>query len=357
MRLRRTLGATLVPAVVLATVALGLYGMTTPATASATPRISARPQVVFGRPFEGVKVTLGETSIGGPALWSLPGATPQVVLAWTGTDAAHRLNVRTGKDGLIYTAKRTLPETSPYRPAVSFSSGGRAGFVVLAWTGTDAQHTLNVEYLEADTLAPVRKLTLRGNTSFGAPGVAVFGGGKVALAWTDQAQNLKVMRISPQGQVLGVTTVGAASASAESTNLTLDRATGQLLLSWIEPFSTSFSPLFFSTSPDGEQWTAKQRIAETSDFAPSMAGISASNMPTHWLAWTGTAGDTAHHLNVQYTEHFPDWTIVNSKATLRETDLGAPALGFIGDQQQMLVAWTGTDAAHHLNVAVVLVPS
>ena len=80
-------------------------------------------------------------------------------------------------------------------------------------------------------------------------------------------------------------------------------------------------------------------------------------MPTHWLAWTGTGRDTAHHLNVQYTESFPNWPTDNSKTTFGETDLGAPALGYIGQLRHMLVAWTGTDSAHHLNVADVYVRS
>lgn len=344
----------LVPAICLAAATLGLYGMT--ATAIAAPHVPDRPQVVFGPPQEGSKLILGETSIAGPALWALPGATPQVILGWTGTDAAHHVNVRTGSDGFHLTAKRILPETSPYRPAVTFSSGGRAGFIVVAWTGTDAAHTLNVEYLDAGTLATVRKQTFWGNTSFGGPGVAVYGAGNLALVWTDKAQNRTVMRISPQGQILGKVQLGAASASGESTNLTVNPANGQLVLSWIEPVQT-YSVLFFSTSTDAVQWTATRWIAEYSDVAPSMVGIRATNMPTYWLAWTGTGRDTAHHLNVQYTERFPDWTNVNSKTMFGETGLGAPALGYVGQPRQMLVAWTGTDSAHHLNVAVVFVRS
>ncbi len=38
----------------------------------------------------GAKVRLGETSVSGPALTTSSGRT---VLAWTGTDAAHHLNV------------------------------------------------------------------------------------------------------------------------------------------------------------------------------------------------------------------------------------------------------------------------
>jgi hypothetical protein len=86
-----------------------------------------------------------------------------------------------------------------------------------------------------------------------------------------------------------------------------------------------------------------------------MRGLRAVNMPVHWLAWTGT--DSARHLNVQYTESFPSWFNANSKTTFAELALGGPALGYIGEPGRLLVAWTGTDPAHHLNVAVVVVRS
>ncbi len=346
MRLRRLV----VSLALVMAVALGLF------SASAA---RAAPAVVFGPPAEGAKVTLDDTSIGGPALFTNPTGSPRAILAWTGTDAEHHLNFMTSSDGLHYTNKHTLVETSPYRPAVAFDSSGRAGFIVVAWTGRDAAHSLNVEYIDADTFAVTRKLTLWGNTSLGAPGVAVFGGGEVALAWSatgQTGQHLNVLRLSPQGQVLGQVQVGggAAGPNAESVGLALNRGTGQLLLTWVAPVQT-VSRLFFSTSTDAVQWSGPQTIAEYSDVAASMLGIQAVNMPTQWLAWTGTGRDTAHHLNVQYTESFPNWTNVNSKTTLVETDLGAPALGYVGVTGQVLVTWTGTDAAHHLNAAVVYV--
>ncbi len=344
----------LVAAAVLTAAALGLFsGMATTAAAAMpnTPYADHIAQVVFGPPEEGKKLTLGETSIDGPAVWSLPGVTSPFVLAWTGTDAAHHVNVMTSRNGFTYGAKRILRETSPYPPAVTFEGSGRAGFVVVAWTGTDAAHTLNVTYLDADTLATVRKMTLWGRTSFAAPAVTAFGSGYLALAWTDTAQNLGVLRISPQGQILGSV---KPFASRGAPNLTHNFATGQSLLTWVEPYR-NHSPLFFSTSSDAVTWAPARQIQEFSDHAPSMMRVSATNMPTHWLAWTGT--DTTHHLNVQYTESFPNWTNVNSKTIFRETCLGGPALGYVGVVRQMLVAWTGTDAAHHLNVAVVFVRS
>ncbi len=45
-----------------------------------------------------------------------------------------------------------------------------------------------------------------------------------------------------------------------------------------------------------------------------------------------------------------------TKALLPETALGGPAMGFAERSPttyQFVVAWTGTDGAHHLNIAVI----
>jgi len=63
------------------------------------------------------------------------------VLAWTGTDSAHHLNVETSSVGLHFGHKVTLPENSPYRPDVALAQVG--GPVVIAWTGTESAHHLN----------------------------------------------------------------------------------------------------------------------------------------------------------------------------------------------------------------------
>jgi hypothetical protein len=63
--------------------------------------------------------------------------------------------------------------------------------------------------------------------------------------------------------------------------------------------------------------------------------------------------DGVHSLNVQYTESFPRWPLDDSTATLAEACFGGPTLGFVGTYRQVLVPWTGLDAAHHLNVVVV----
>lgn len=63
---------------ILLTAVVSLVGATYPAQAS--------PSTGYSAPKEGAKVTLGDTSIDGPAITAAPGMG--TVLAWTGTDSA-----------------------------------------------------------------------------------------------------------------------------------------------------------------------------------------------------------------------------------------------------------------------------
>ncbi len=310
--------------------------------------------VVFGPPQEGQKVTLSQTSIDGPALWTYPTGSPKSILAWTATDTLHHLEYMTSDDGLRYGVEHLVRETSLWRPSVTFTSEGRAGLIVLAWTGTDPAHTLNVLYIDAYSFQPLTKLTLWGETSFTAPSIAALGTGEMRLAWTgtDPQHTLNVMSISRFRQVESKTTLWG-DTSLSRPDLQYERITQDLLLSWTTPQER----INFSTSKDAVHWTnmSAYPINEWSGWAPSMIETD-FNMPPHYLAWTGI--DPAHSVNVAYTEGFPTWDISNPhgpKVVLDEQALGGPELGYVGKSLQVLVAWTGVDPAHHLNVAVVYV--
>jgi hypothetical protein len=62
------------------------------------------------------------------------------------------------------------------------------------------------------------------------------------------------------------------------------------------------------------------------------------------LAWTGT--DQAHHLNVAYWKE--GGQPFSEKVTLNETSIDGPGLAF--GNGSGFIAWTGTDQAHTLNV-------
>ncbi|HEX6540619.1 MAG TPA: hypothetical protein VF040_02605, partial [Ktedonobacterales bacterium] len=86
-----------------------------PMAASGAPRATPRaPLATDSQPAESSKTILADTSSDGPALWtSNPnGSTPALagVLAWTGTDPGHSLNIMQSSDGIHYGRKVIFAE-------------------------------------------------------------------------------------------------------------------------------------------------------------------------------------------------------------------------------------------------------
>jgi hypothetical protein len=326
--------------------ALGLFG------ASA---VRAAPAVVFSPPIEGTKVTLPETSPNGASLWTSFTGTTRAVIAWNGTDAQHHLNYMTSTDGLNYTNKHTLSYTSPWQPAVALNVSARGepyGNIILVWASASAPHALQVAYIQTPGYQVVRTFTLGEDTTFTAPSVTVLNDTVyIAFAGNDANHSLNIRTIDRAGFV-GPKVTMRQFGSISRPDFSYDWATDSFLLAWTTGnqrlvFAESYLDVnHFVTVPNNG-------LVEWSAWGPSMRGLHAVNMPVHWLAWTGI--DAAHHVNVQYTESYPNWTNVYSKAVLRETSIDGPQLGYVGVGGQVLVSWTGTDAAHHLNVAVIYV--
>jgi hypothetical protein len=92
----------------------------------------------------GNQVTLGDTSLAGPALAAFNG---RLYLAWTGTDG--RLNFESSTDGMTFGNKLILNQTSYISTGtqVTFlapSLTSYAGKLWIAWTGSDANHYINI---------------------------------------------------------------------------------------------------------------------------------------------------------------------------------------------------------------------
>ncbi len=316
------------------------------------PTAKAASAVVFGPPTEGTKITLAENSIDGPALAGFLAGPPKSVIAWTGTDAQHLLNYMTSNDGLHYSNKHTLGENSLWRPAVTISSGGKSPIITLAWTGTDSAHTLNLMSIDAVDFHIIKKVTLWGETSFTAPAVTRWGSGYILLSWagTDSNHSLNTIAFDRTGQIFSKQILWGWSSHSRP-DIQYDDSNGHALLAWTGPDLQ----LHDAQSADTIHWTllsGTQPIPEWSNSAPSMIHATI-NMPPYWLAWTGL--DSAHSLNVMYTENFPIWHNVGSKTTFHEYLLGGPELAYIGVSEQVIVAWTGAEAGHFLHVAVIYV--
>jgi hypothetical protein len=296
---------------------------------------------------ESAKVTLGETSIAGPAFDGL-------VIAWTGTDAAHHLNFRTGSN-LSFPNKTTLPQTSPFGPAISMlpTSDVNSPEFALAWTGTDVHHSLNVQQFPGGT-----KLTLD-ETSIATPALAfgnLDGTARLLLAWTgtDANHSLNVLPLTPNASEsfdIGTKTVLSQFGSNAGPSLSADLSGSgnppptMFVLGWSA--STS-QQLTFAETTDAVQVTTLpgSPLSERSANAPQFAAHSATSAD---VAWTGT--DAAHHLNVlPLTLGSSNSLIPGTKTVLTETALGGPSFSRTSATTADIV-WTGTDAAHHLNVA------
>ena len=291
------------------------------------------------------KNTLPETSIDGPALSSVfeQGApSSRSVIAWTGTDAVHHLNVETSADGLTFRQKLTLDETSPFRPDVTQAADGP---ITVAWTGSDANHSLNVLY---DVYGGKQKLTLVHENSIAAPAILLLGA-YLYLAWTgtDANHSLNVMPITYTDShlVAGKKTVLSQFSSDAGPRLTR-YGTSHLVLMW----TTRALRLNLADSPDGVLFhdILGAGLPQTSAFAPGADFFApyVSATGKDWIGWTGT--DSAHHLNLQWSHALDFPNPAATKTILGETALGGPALAYFAGEQ---VAWTGTDSAHHLNIA------
>jgi hypothetical protein len=298
-------------------------------------------QPTFGVPHEVSKTTLGETSIDGPSLDSVGNET---VLAWTGTDPAHHLNVETSTDGLHYGHKLILNETSPFRPDVAVTPVQTGFVVVLAWTGTDPNHSLNVLF-DVYGSSP-KKLTLHNENSFTAP--ALLFGPCLCLAWTgtNATHSLNVLQLSVTSSAIvpGTKTTLSQDSSDAGPHLRRGSATVMDLL-W-STRGTLQLRIAAGTHADALQpGTAVD--GETSAAAPDafVLGPFLGLGSQEWIGWTGT--DPAHHLNLFPFAGNPAPT----KTILSDTAIDGPALSFNTAANANLLAWTGTDAAHHLNVA------
>jgi hypothetical protein len=304
------------------------------------------PASGYAAPYVITTYGIGQTSSDGPALWTSPTGAVRAEIAWTGTDAGHHLNVMTSADGVTFGNQVVLAEASPYRPALARYGTDASDAIALAWVGTDASHSLNV--LSGVPGNGYQKLTLK-ESSLTAPALAL-NGGTFYLVWTsaDASHALNVLPIIWRGGLaVGTKMTLTQFRSSVRPSISVDPKTNQLLLSW----TATDGRIHVATSPDGVNWTEPDasRLGEWSDVGPSMMSFATTGMPGYFLAWRGV--DPAHSLNVRFTTSFPAWSTDGQKSTLYAFTFGGPALGYVGGDRRVLVAWTDTDAAHTLRIA------
>jgi hypothetical protein len=321
------------------------------------PVAAAHPvvaRIALRQPEENQKVVLPDTSIAAPALWSeavTPYSNPAAVLAWVGTDPNHSLNVETSSDGLHYGNKHTFSDDSDLAPAVTVVGGK----IIIAWVGLDPHHSLNVVY---DALGSYQKLTMLDNSD--APPALTFFNGDVYLAWrgTDPQHLLNIRDMGPARNriVVGKAVTLTNYYSLAGIGLAPDQAHHQLLLTWTDTGLSPYLPndaqyINYLASSDAVHWhtVLVAPPPQTSVAGPSMMALHPvpNNTEPYYWAWTGTDAD--HSLNLATSSVYNSY--LAPITTFSEECDGSPALGYADVLvNHILIAWTGTDAAHHLNI-------
>jgi hypothetical protein len=325
------------------------------------------------------KLVLAASSIDGPALWvrspstsaTAPGTTAGNgssagkgsaiggVLAWTDTGRYHRLHLLLSPDGLHYDRELLLPANAIARPSVVVApapTATQANVVILAWTGIDPAHSLNLMY---DALGAQQVLTLPQGSSY-APALALFAG-QLWLAWTgtepSHPLHIRALALTAHGLVPGADTLLGAYSSQAVPALAPDDQQHQLLLSWTAA-AASTPWMRLAASPDGLHW---QLVPTAGPVQASSTGSTLLALPAtpavsppltnYYWAWPGT--DRWHALKLTLAPTITEWA---SPVTIPlEWCVGAPGMGFLGTTghaQQILLAWTGIDPEHHLTLAL-----
>lgn len=309
--------------------------------------------------FEGAKVTLNETSPYGIAFSArgsydaaAPGSAPATALAWTGTDTRHHLNTLISQDGLHYGSKLTLSETSNLNPALLVApppGGGSTNVVVIAWIGTDGGHSINVLYDVYGAYGAPRKLTLWGNSSALTPALAWYQG-QVWLAWTgtNGGHNLNVIPMGAQGVTPGGQTILWGEAGATSgPALTTDTTNHRMLLSASRLYSNN---AMYLVSSDGANWSLppNNQPGNVTYGAPAMLALptTQNQFPSRYMVVAAPWSQ----LYIVRTNSDQGW---DGTEAVSELSPYAPSVGYLGQGGNFIMAWSGTDSLHHLNVALI----
>jgi len=305
-------------------------------------------------------IILNQSSNDGPALWTSGDAafTPQdntasAILAWTGTNSQHFINLMTSRDGLDYGNKLTLDVSALARPAITIVREGGFDKTVVAFTASDRHLTVIYNVYGHRQVLRLDELS---NT---APALAQAADGKLWLAWTgtDTHRTLNVEALAIKNSQLEFVSkkILAGYYSQAAPNLAYDHTHKNLLLSWSDTGASGYLPVkdhFINAlwSANGSEWARVQSQPQPrfSKAAPALFNEGPPlNNTNYILAWAGV--DTAHKLNLATTTNVFNWSVPT--IVLNQAAFGGPAVGYLNGSLHIALAWTGTDRNHTINVA------
>ena len=266
--------------------------------------------------FSRLLVLENETTMQQPALAAFGG---KLWLAWTGTDAAHRLNLVplsvNGDNRLTAGQKITFNWTA---------TGGPSLAVRQVWANQKVQEHLYLAFCGGGGLgaaAPNGEL----NFAYSADGISW---PQPQLAVWNQYHSL----LSPS---LTQVPVGAG----------LPTEPPELFVA----FTGTDKKLYLLGPTDHAQLTGLKYIQdkdpETSDYAPAIGAYNNAGTWALFFVWTGSGAN--RHLYYQDGLGFSTQS-ANYHSAYSDTSAFAPAV--LGVDWHRYVAWAGTDAAHRLNI-------
>jgi len=161
------------------------------------------------------------------------------------------------------------------------------------------------------------------------------------------------MALSPRTlKVLAVRRYLPFSSSARP-SIALGSSTS-LLLSWTNPYGQLAFALGDATLHFGVAKVSTATSFAGPDFFYAFSGyIGDVVTPKYWWAWTGNDATHPIHIAFNKTTDWPPASNTSNNAMLGEWALGGPELGWSGVTVTVVLAWTGTDPDHHLNVGQV----
>jgi hypothetical protein len=297
----------------LALLALGFVGMS---TGMASSSAALRPATVST-----------QRAAAAPALSAYLGT---IYIGWTGTNAAHNLNLMTyDQNSQTFGPATVLTDTTlvDAGPSLAILNGN----LCVAWMGTD--HHLNVAFFKpGDPTHLANKVTLS-QTSFNAPSIATFNG-RLYLSWRGTDGRLNLLS-SVDGSTFGSkVTYGITVRTSPS----LAGADMYLYVFWEE---TSASSHIVFARYDPSQPTDLQEVVTVASTSQLPVGLAPAGVASPYVvvAWR-TATDA--HVRTAIFEGGP--FLHNPVYTTETTNYG-PAL------YSPYMSWTGTDAAQSVNVS------
>jgi hypothetical protein len=257
-------------------------------------------------------------------------------IGWAGINIAHNLNLMTYDSATrVFGPVHVFTETTPAGMGPRLSAWQNN--LAIAWLGTD--HRLNVgQYNLANSPQLTNKVTLNEYSS-NAPALFELNG-VLYLSWRGTDGHLNIIT-SIDGSHFGPK---VTYPFVIRTSPSLMASDNSFFVAW-EDMSIS-SHIVMASSNDPLHLTNLTNVVTTTSISQLPVGLESAGAPAPFVmvAWQN-ASDARIHLGL-----FEGDSVFHNAVTTTQTTAYGPA--FYPNSSLPLVNWTGTDAAHHINVAL-----